>query len=260
VGGLQAGGVLAVEPLRLDPQRVLPSWRRVLNPGALVEVARGLAKVLLVGALAGITLRHFLRPLAALAGARPAAVLAVVGRASSALAGRLALAAVALGLADYAWRRRRHRRSLRMTRAEVKREHRETEGDPRHKAERQRLHREVAEQRMLAGVRKADFVVVNPDHIAVALQYDRQGDAAPVVVAKGERLLAEKIKEVAREAGVPIFRDVNLAHALADLEEGDEIPEALYQAVAEILRVVYGQSEPPAPPPSPPPTGGWRRA
>jgi flagellar biosynthetic protein FlhB len=135
-----------------------------------------------------------------------------------------------------------------MTRAEVRREHRETEGDPRHKAERQRLHRELAEQRMLADVRKADFVVVNPDHVAIALQYDRQGDAAPLVLAKGERLLAEKIKEVAREAGVPIFRDVNLAHALHELEEGDEIPEALYEAVAEILRVVYGPfgSSPPA--------------
>jgi flagellar biosynthesis protein FlhB len=154
---------------------------------------------------------------------------------------------VALGAADYAWRRHQHRRSLRMTRPEVRREQKETEGDPRHKAERQRLHRELAEQRMLADVRKADFVVVNPDHIAVALQYDRQGDAAPLVLAKGERLLAEKIKEVAREAGVPIFRDVNLARALRELEEGDEIPEALYEAVAEILRVVYGSPQAPTP-------------
>ena len=93
---------------------------------------------------------------------------------------------------------------------------------------------------MVNAVRKADFVVVNPDHIAVAIQYDKDGNAAPIVLAKGERLLAEKIKEVAREAGVPIFRDVSLARALRDVEEGDEIPEALYEAVAEILRVVYG--------------------
>src|SRR5262249_19228136 len=73
---------------------------------------------------------------------------------------------------------------------------------------------------------------------AVAVRYDREGQAAPLVVAKGERLLAEKIKEVAREAGVPIFRDVPLARSLRDVEEGDEIPEALYEAVAEILRVV----------------------
>jgi flagellar biosynthetic protein FlhB len=126
-----------------------------------------------------------------------------------------------------------------MTRDEVKREHKEQEGDPHHKAERQRAHRELGEQRMLADVRKADFVVTNPDHVAVAIRYDREGDAAPVVVAKGERLLAEKIKEVAREAGVPVFRDVALARSLREVEEGDEIPEALFEAVAEILRVLY---------------------
>ena len=97
---------------------------------------------------------------------------------------------------------------------------------------------------MLDDVRKADFVVINPDHIAVALRYDRDGDAAPVVVARGERLLAERIKQIAREAGVPVFRDVTLARSLRDLPEGDEIPPALYEAVAEILRVVYGMNAP----------------
>ena len=98
---------------------------------------------------------------------------------------------------------------------------------------------------MLADVRKADFVVVNPDHIAVAVRYDKEAKGAPEVIAKGERLLAEKIKEAAREAGVPIFRDVTLARSLRDVEEGDEIPELLYQAVAEILRVVYAPEEAP---------------
>jgi flagellar biosynthesis protein FlhB len=96
---------------------------------------------------------------------------------------------------------------------------------------------------MVAEVRKADVVVVNPDHIAVALRYDRDGEAAPVVVARGERLLAERIKQVAREAGVPIFRDVTLARSLRELAEGAEIPAALYEAVAEILRAVYAMNE-----------------
>jgi flagellar biosynthetic protein FlhB len=93
---------------------------------------------------------------------------------------------------------------------------------------------------MIDEVRRADFVVVNPEHIAVALRYDRDADGAPVVVAKGQRLVAERIKQVAREAGVPIFRDVTLARALDQLAEGGEIPAALYEAVAEILRVVQG--------------------
>ena len=124
---------------------------------------------------------------------------------------------------------------------------------------------------MVAEVRKADFVVVNPDHIAVALRYDRDGDAAPVVIASGERLLAERIKQVAREAGVPIFRDVTLARSLRGLPEGEEIPAALYEAVAEVLRMVYAMNEeasPAAPPggpteaprPSIPGGAGWKRA
>src|SRR5204863_10130870 len=118
----------------------------------------------------------------------------------------------------------RHRRSLRMARDEVRRETKEAEGDPSHRAERRRLHRDLLELRMVAEVRKADVVVINPEHIAVALAYDRQGDGAPVVVAKGERLLAERIKQVARQAGVPIFRDVALARALGEIADGQEIP------------------------------------
>src|SRR5262249_34253447 len=101
--------------------------------------------------------------------------------------------------------------------------------------------------------------------IAVALRYDPEGDAAPVVVAKGERLMAERIKQVAREAGVPIFRDVTLARSLAELAEGGEIPAELYEAGAEILRVGQGlsadggQAPPPAEPTPAIPGAGWRR-
>jgi type III secretion protein U len=265
-GGLQAGGLFTLHSLRVDPGRVVPSLRRVASGAALVELGKGLLKVLLVGALAWATLRQLAPALVRLPGAGAGRLVAALGRTAGTLGSRLVAAALALGVVDLAWRRHQHRRKLRMTRTEVRRERKENEGDPRHKAERQRLHRALAEQRMLADVRKADFVVVNPDHIAVALQYDRGGDAAPVVLARGERLLAEKIKEVAREAGVPIFRDVNLARALGTLEEGDEIPEALYQAVAEILRVVYEQGGEgdrtgiPSPPAAAAPAPGWRRA
>ena len=173
-------------------------------------------------------------------------MLAALGFFAERLGLRLALALLALGTIDWLLARRRHRRSLMMTRHEVKREFKESEGDPQHKAERHRLHREIGEQRMIEDVRKADFVVVNPDHIAVAVRYDRDADAAPVVVAKGERLLAERIKQVAREAGVPIYRDLGLARALNELPQGEEIPEALYEAVAELLRVLWEMDRQPA--------------
>jgi len=205
-------------------------------------VGKGLLKATLVALLAWLTVRPLLAGLAALAGAPIPKMATAMGVVSSRLAERVALVALALGLADYVLVRRRHVGRLRMTREEVKREYKESEGDPSHRAERQRLHRELMEQRMVAEVRKADFVVVNPDHIAVALRYDRDGEAAPIVVARGERLVAERIKEVAREAGVPIFRDVTLARSLRELAEGAEIPAALYEAVAEILRTVYAMN------------------
>ena len=240
VGALQTGGLWAWHAVAPDASRLSPitGLGRVFGPRTLAEVGKGLLKLALVGALAFAGLGAPLRQLPALVGAPPGTVLVALGVWARALGLRVAFALLALALLDAVLALRRHRRTLMMTRDEVKREHRETEGDPQHKAERQRLHRQLGEQRMVDDVRKAAFVVVNPEHIAVAVRYDRDADAAPVVVAKGERLLAEQIKQAAREAGVPIYRDVGLARALNGLAEGEEIPEVLYQAVAEVLRAL----------------------
>jgi type III secretion protein U len=240
--GLAQTGGLVLAPVRIDLSRLAQggTWRRLFDGRAALAIAQSLLKVALVGVIAWLTVRPVVGALAGLAGAAPGRVLGLLGALTLRLAVRLALAALAFGVVDYLTLARRHRRSLRMTRDEIRREYKEAEGDPATRGERQRLHRELSEQRMIEDVRKADFVVVNPEHIAVALRYDADGDAAPVVVAKGERLVAERIKQIAREAGVPIFRDVSLARALAELGEGGEIPAELYEAVAEILRVVQG--------------------
>jgi len=270
-GLLQTRGLLALGALRPDLARLSPAagLARAFGGQAALQVGKGVLKATLVALLAWLTVRPLLAGLAGLAGAPIPKLAGAMGVVSARLAERVALVALALGAADYLLVRRRHLDRLRMTREEVKREYKESEGDPSHRAERQRLHRELLEQRMVAEVRKADFVVVNPDHIAVALRYDRDGEAAPIVVARGERLLAERIKQAAREAGVPIFRDVTLARSLRDLPEGAEIPAALYEAVAEILRAVYAMSSSSSSSSSSPspsstssrPTGaGWRRA
>ncbi|HVY40108.1 MAG TPA: EscU/YscU/HrcU family type III secretion system export apparatus switch protein [Polyangia bacterium] len=225
---------------RLSPAEGL---RRLLSAGAAFELGKGLVKLGVVAALVGWLLAPHLAGLVGLAGAPAGVALAAFGALASRLVIAVGVAALALGAVDLLVVRRRHRRRMRMTREEVRREHKETEGDPLHRAERLRLQRELFEQRMIADVRKADFVVVNPDHIAVALRYDRSRDAAPVVLASGERLLAEQIKRVAREAGVPVFRDVTLARSLRGVNEGDEIPPALYEAVAEVIRVVQGMPD-----------------
>jgi flagellar biosynthesis protein FlhB len=240
--GLAQTRGLVVAPVRVDLGRLASagSWRRLFDGRAALATGQGLLKVAVVGTVACLALGPVLGGVVVLTGAPAARLLSTLGALTGRLALRLAAAALALGALDALLVGRRHRRGLRMTREEVKREHKEVEGDPAHRAERQRLHREIVEQRMIEEVRKADFVVVNPEHIAVALRYDPEGDAAPVVVAKGERLVAERIKQIAREAGVPIFRDVGLARSLVALAEGGEIPAALYEAVAEILRVVQG--------------------
>jgi flagellar biosynthesis protein FlhB len=240
--GLAQTRGLVLAPVRVDLGRLgsTESWRRLFDGRAALAVGQGLLKVVLVGAVAALALRPLAGAIVGLTEAPPGQLLGALGAFAGRLALRLAAVGVALGAGDALLVARRHRRGLRMTREEVKREHRESDGDPTHRGERQRLHREILEQRRVEEVRKADFVVVNPEHIAVALRYDPDGDAAPVVVAKGERLVAERIKQIAREAGVPIFRDVGLARALAELAEGGEIPAELYEAVAEILRVVQG--------------------
>jgi type III secretion protein U len=198
-------------------------------------MAKGFLNAMVVAALAWWTLSPALSDLAHLAGAPAGSALEVFGFFGERLGLRLAVAAAVLGAADYLWQRHRHAKSLRMSREEVKREHKESEGDPLHKAERQRLHREMLERQMIDEVHLANLVVVGGDHLAVALRYDPVEAGAPVVVAKGERLVAGMIRDVAREAGVPVWGDGALAQSLREVEEGDEIPEAIFEAVAKLL-------------------------
>jgi flagellar biosynthesis protein FlhB len=248
VGIAQTRGLFTLGAIRADLGRLSPAagLKRAFGGAAALLVGKGLLKAVLVGALAWLVVRPFLGGLSALAGAPVPRVAAVFGALAGRLALYVALAAMALGAFDYLLARRRHLRGLRMSHEEVRRESKESEGDPAHRAERMRLHRELAEQRMVADVRRADLVVVNPEHIAVALRYDKDGAGAPVVVARGERLLAERIRAVAREAGVPIFRDVSLARSLRGLDEGTEIPVALYEPIAELFRAVYALERPAA--------------
>jgi flagellar biosynthetic protein FlhB len=125
-----------------------------------------------------------------------------------------------------------------MTREQVKQEHKEQEGNPEAKHQRKHLHQELATQSMLHKARKANVIVTNPDHIACALRYDPESEDAPRLLGKGTGYLAEKLKEIAREEDIPVVRDVTLAHALYEMEEDQQIPEELFDAVAEVLKWV----------------------
>lgn len=152
-----------------------------------------------------------------------------------------ALVITAHSVVDVLVTRRSWLKRNRMSKGEVKREQKESEGDPHLKHERKRAHREVLNHAAVLSVKDADVVVVNPTHLATALRYEEEQDAAPVVVAQGQGELARQIVEAARAYGIPVVHDVPMARALRELEVGDEIPEELYQAVAEILKVSMEQ-------------------
>lgn len=166
-----------------------------------------------------------------------------VGHAMALVVGGLGLSMLllfALALFDVPFQWFRHRADLRMTRDEAKREHRESEGDPHLKGQIRSRQREAARRRMLSAVPSADIVVVNPTHYAVAIRYDEAAGGAPRVVAKGLDELAMRIQAIARESGVPVLSAPPLARALyAHVELDQEIPQALYVAVAQVLVYVY---------------------
>lgn len=152
---------------------------------------------------------------------------------------KVAIFLLAIGIIDRFWQIHAFKKDQRMSKHDVKQEYKQTEGDPMVKGQRKQLAEELLLHGSIEDVKNADVVIVNPDHIAVALRYDEDEEAAPRVIAKGQRILADKIKDVAKQFGVPILRNVPLAHALHDVDPGHEIPEELYEAVAEVLNFIY---------------------
>jgi flagellar biosynthetic protein FlhB len=228
---------LAPDLTRLDP---LKGFARMLSLRGAAELAKALAKTALVGGAAAWLLWLQRAEFAALlAQPLPAAVfpaLALLGR--DALVCALAFGLVAL--ADVPFVLWQHRRDLRMSREEVRREHKETEGDPQLKARVRSLQRAAARRRMMQEVPKADVVVTNPLHFAVALAYREGAMRAPRVVAKGQALVAARIREIAAAHGVPLLEAPPLARALhRHVEIGGDVPQTLYVAVAQALAWVY---------------------
>lgn len=238
---VQTGGVIATKRLvpslaKLDP---IEGMKRVVSAQRLVAVLRA---ALFAAAVTWIVHGAFRENAASLARVTGRLDTATVVASTVALdvAKKAAVVGLIFAFIDVVVTRRSWRKRLMMSKEEVKREHKESEGDPQQKAARERAHHEMLAAATIGNVRNASVVVVNPTHIACALKYDEsEGDQAPVVVVSGYGDLARRIVEAAHHYGVPVLRDVPLARALAELEVGDEIPEALYEAVAEILREAW---------------------
>lgn len=242
---VQSGGVIATKRLapkleRLDP---IAGMKNLVSPTRLVAVLRALLFGAGVAHIAYAALRTHAADLARTPGDLRAAA-ALAATVALDVAKRAAILGLFLAVLDVLVTRRAWRKRLMMTKEEVKREHKESEGDPQLKAARERAHHEMLAAATIANVKQATVVVVNPVHIACALEYDEEkGDEAPRLVAAGQGELARRIVEAAHQYGIPVLRDVPLARALVELEVGEEIPEELYEAVAEILREAWEETE-----------------
>jgi flagellar biosynthetic protein FlhB len=226
--------------LRLDKLNPVAGFQRLFGLRGVVKTGLGLAKLVVVGALVAALVAGEWRSIAGLATLRAHALWAATIAILTRIIAWVAVVLAILGVADYLYQRWRHTGDLRMTKQQVKEEHKTMEGDPEIKGRRLRVARQIALQRLRQSVPKADVIVTNPTHFAVALRYDAATMAAPKVVAKGADLMAFRIREIAAAHGVPIVERPPLARALyAGVPVGRTIRPEFYEAVAEILAFVY---------------------
>jgi flagellar biosynthesis protein FlhB len=255
---LLGGWNLSFEALAPDFTRLNPltGFGRMFSTRSGVDLAKAFAKFILLALVAVLLLRQKSGELMGLGLEPPRAAIAhatsLTGYALLMLAGTLGLIAAV----DVPWQLFQHSKQLRMTRQEVREEMKESEGSPQIKGRIRSMQREIARRRMMHEVPKADVVIVNPTHFAVALKYDEKRMRAPIVVAKGADVIAARIREIATDSLVPIFEAPPLARALfKSVEIGGEIPATLYVAVAQVLTYIYqlktarrGGLNPPTPP------------
>jgi flagellar biosynthesis protein FlhB len=240
--GFAQGGIFSFKTLlhfsKLNP---FTGFKRLFSMQSVVGLGRSLAKVTLVGLLTWRGLQETASKLPQIDGSTdPRAMAAFLGQAMLDVGLAAAEVLMVLAVVDYAYQRWEFAKSARMSLQDVKQEHKQQDGDPIIKAQIRAKQRQMARaKRQMNDVPNATVVVTNPTHIAIALQYDR-GMSSPKILAKGADLIAERIKKLAREAGIPTVENIALARGLFKVGEvGDEIPMELYQAVAEVLAYVY---------------------
>ena len=239
---VQVGANFSVEPITPKAEKLdlVKGFQRMFSQKTAVELAKNILKLVIVGIIAFLTIKAELSKIFMLPDQSIGEIIKFALGVAFKLGLRISLALLFLSVLDFAFQKYDHTKNLRMTRQEVKEEFKEHEGDPQIKSRVKRIQREMAQKRMLKEVETADVVLTNPTHLAVALRYDMENDVAPRVVAKGERLIAEKIKEVAEKFGIPVIENKPLARALFEISEiGMLIPEKLYRAVAEVLAHVF---------------------
>ena len=238
---VQTGFFFSLDLLKFDLMRLMPSkgFKRLFSVQSLVEFGKSFGKLVFLGAVAYSVMLPIATEAPVLLASRSTAS-CLPAENTEHLIIMLVLVFTVIAVGDLFFVRYQYIKNLRMTKAEVKDEFKQKEGDPLIKGRLRQMRVEKARKRMMAQVPKADVVITNPSHYAVALQYDGNKMAAPMVLAKGINLIAQRIREVAEEHHIPIISNPPLARALHDTVEVDQqIPAQHYRAVAEIISYVY---------------------
>ena len=236
IGFLYNEEAVQIQWERMDP---VAGFKRLLTLKAIIEGAKAMAKVFLIMTISFFLLKNQIAALPRLMDYSVGEIFQFLGTLTIRLLSGVGIFMLIMAAADYFYQRWDLEREMRMTKQEVKEEVKSREGDPLIKARIKRVARDIAGRRMMEEVPKADVVITNPTHIAIALKYD-ETMVAPTVIAKGADLIAEKIKAIARENGIPTVENKPLARTMfKTLKLGQQIPRELYTAVAEVLSYVY---------------------
>lgn len=241
VSYVQTGAIFTVKPLTPDTNKLnaVNGLKNMVNKDKVVDLVKNLLKLSVMFVIGYSLFMDALPQLAPTPTSSLPRAFVVFNTAAFDIATRLVGALVIFGVADLFWTRHKWTKKHMMSKDEVTREYKESEGDPMIKSKRKQLHQEMMREASMSQVKKADAVVVNPTHVAAAIAYTPGEMLAPEVLVAGRGDRAKAIKDLARKHDVPIVKQVPLARALVDLDAGDPIPEDLYGATAEVLRFVY---------------------
>ena len=235
---LQIGSVFAAEGVMPKLEKVSPvsGFKRIFSLKQLVEFLKSFLKIVFLSLLLYVVIRSAIEPLINSAPCGMPCLIKVTGLIMAALLGFTAFAFVVVAVVDFWYQQYEHTKSLMMTKDEVKREYKESEGDPLIKGQRKQFAHELLMSDPPEQTRKSSALVVNPIHLAIAIDYRPGYTPLPLVTAKGRQHMAWKMREAAEQAGVPVFHHVPLARALyADAPLGDYVPDELFEALAEVL-------------------------
>ena len=239
---VQVGWKVSTKPMKPELSKLNPlnGFKRIFSKDSLFELVKSILKIVIIIYIAYTSIKDNANDLFALYDLGLNQAVALVGTLIINTGIKISIVYLVIGLADFIYQKHKFNEDMKMTKQEVKDEYKNTEGDPQIKGRQRRKMQEVSQKRMMQDVPKADVVITNPTHFAVALKYEAKVSSAPVVLAKGEDYLAQKIKEVARENKIEIVENKPLARMLYhNVDVGAEIPPELYQAVAEVLAAVY---------------------